>query len=150
MENITFKISDECIGCKACVNVAQDNFGMSERKAFVKKQPETEEEIKLCTQAMEVCPVTAISSGKNTGDVMPVLSKSNIKATLDKHPQLKQILFDMSPKFKRLQNPAMYNTLARFATFEDAAKLSGLSICEILHTLNKALGTEKKLSASKE
>ncbi|MCD6115593.1 ferredoxin, partial [bacterium] len=148
MENITFKISNECIGCKACVNVAQDNWGMSGSKAFVKKQPENEEEIKLCKQAMKVCPVNAISSEQGDSNITPVLSKSNIKATLDKHPQLKQILFDLSPKFRKLQNPAMYNTLARFATFEDAARLSGMSICEILHTLNKAIGTDKKLAAS--
>jgi NitT/TauT family transport system substrate-binding protein len=44
-----------------------------------------------------------------------------------------------------MQNPVLYKTLARFADFNDAAKVTGLSVCEILHTINKHLGTEKEL-----
>ena len=44
-----------------------------------------------------------------------------------------------------MKNPTLYNTLARFANFNDAAKIAGLSVCEILHTINKHLGTESKL-----
>ncbi|OQY34456.1 MAG: hypothetical protein B6243_05560, partial [Anaerolineaceae bacterium 4572_5.2] len=47
-----------------------------------------------------------------------------------------------------MQNPVVFNALARFATFNDAARITELSICEILHTLNKYLGLEKKLSAA--
>ncbi len=39
----------------------------------------------------------------------------------------------------------MYNTLAKFASFNEAAKVSGISVCEILHVLNKANGTEELL-----
>ncbi len=57
-------------------------------------------------------------------------------------------LFDIKGKFKPMQNPALYNTLARFANFNDAAKIAGLSVCEILHTINKYLGIEDKLLKS--
>jgi NitT/TauT family transport system substrate-binding protein len=143
-----YTVSDECIGCRACVEVAENNFDMNDdNMAFLKKQPETEKEIELCNEALEVCPVDAISFDEiSDSDVPePVVAGSNIKETLDKYPELKQVLIELSPKFKRMQNVALYNTLARFANFNDAAKITGLSVCEILHTINKFLGTESAL-----
>jgi NitT/TauT family transport system substrate-binding protein len=75
-----------------------------------------------------------------------IVANSNIKETLDAHPELKQVLISLSPKFKRMQSAAVYNTLARFANFNDAAKITGLSVCEILHTINRHLGTEDMLA----
>jgi len=75
-----------------------------------------------------------------------IIASSNIKETLDTHPELKQVLVKLSPKFNRMQNVAVFNTLARFANFNDAAKITGLSVCEILHTINRQLGTEEKLA----
>jgi NitT/TauT family transport system substrate-binding protein len=146
-----FKVSKECIGCRACVEVAGDNFDINDTGiAYLKLQPESSNDEKKCEEALDVCPVEAISEEfveeDETQDA--VIASSNIKATLDKHPELKQILVDLSPKFKRMQNPALYNTLARFANFNDAAKITGLSVCEILHTINKFLGTESKLLKS--
>ncbi len=142
-----YDISNECIGCRACVGVAQNNFGIRNNLAYVKKQPSTKEEDKLCQKAMSVCPVNAISllRNKKIQNVKVVLASSNIKETLDKYPQLKNILIELSPKFKKMQNPALYNTLARFANFKDAAKITGISICEILYTINDYLETKEEL-----
>ncbi len=145
-----FKVnSEECIGCKACEMVAAKNFGMNDKNiAYVKVQPKNNEEDDECNLALEVCPVDAISSEEvveTLALVNPVVASDIIKTTLDTYPQLKPILTKLSPKFKKLQIPAMYNTIARFATFRDAAKLAGLSVCEILHALNKELGTEQEL-----
>ena len=151
MKHKKYSVSKECISCRACVEVAGKNFDMNdEGKAFVFKQPETDEEEEECALALEVCPVNAISAtDKETDmDVLPVLARSNIKETLDKYPELKDVLIELSPKFKRMQNPALYNTLARFASFRDAARVTGISICEILHTINKYLGVEEKLLKS--
>ncbi|NPA37362.1 MAG: DUF1858 domain-containing protein [Chlorobi bacterium] len=149
MKHKKYSVSEECISCRACVEVAGNNFSMNdENKAFVFKQPETNEEEIECHSALEVCPVNAISAIEKedvSPDTMPVLAKSNIKETLDKYPELKDILVKLSPKFKKMQNPALYNTLARFASFKDAARVTGLSLCEILHTINKHLGVEEKL-----
>ncbi len=141
-----YSVTEECIGCRACVEVAEDNFDLDDdtNRAFLKKQPENDEEIELCNEALEVCPVDAIEYDE-ISEAEPVVASSNIKETLDKYPELKQILIELSPKFKRMQNAALYNTLARFANFSDAAKVTGVSVCEILHTINKYLGTEKKL-----
>ena len=143
-----YKVSEECIGCRACVEVAGDNYEINDSNiAYLKKQPENENEEAKSQEAMDICPVEAISIIKKEEAKLPdaVLASSNIKQTLDKHPELKRVLTNLSPMFKRMQNPALYNTLARFANFNDAAKVTGLSVCEILHTINRHLGTEGKL-----
>ena len=142
-----YEVSQQCISCKACVGVAANNFEMNENnKAFVKNQPRNNDEEKMCQKAKNICPVNAISlKNENIVQKEAVFATSNIKETLDKYPELKKVLVDLSPKFKRMQNPVMYNTLARFANFNDAARVTGLSICEILHTINDFLGTKEKL-----
>ncbi|MEA3451080.1 MAG: ferredoxin [Bacteroidota bacterium] len=143
-----YKVNDECISCMACVEVAEKNYKMADSGfAVVYKQPETEEELKQAEEAMEICPVGAIecSEKEENKDVKPILASSNIKKTLDEYPKLKDVLSSLSPKFKRMQNPVVYNTLAQYASFKDAAKVTGVSICEILHSLNRFLGIEDKL-----
>jgi ferredoxin len=50
-----------CIACNVCYNGAPDFFAEDEDgNAYIKKQPETEEEIELCTEQMEACPVMSI------------------------------------------------------------------------------------------
>jgi len=144
----TYRVTDECIACHACVEVAESNFEMGDSIAYLKKQPENEKEEKNCENALNVCPVSAIESEE--AEVVEIkkkaiLAKDNVKEILDLYPQLKDVLIDFSDKFKKILNPVMYQTLARFATFNDAAKISNVSICEILHILNKAIGTEKHL-----
>ncbi len=149
----TYKVSKECIGCRACIEVAEDNFKMnSAKKAFVIKQPENNEQEKNCDEALSICPVEAIIFEDFNKDIdsnnpknLVVLATSNIKTTLDAHPSLKDVLVNLSPRFEKMQNPVLYNTLARFANFNDAARVTGLSVCEILHTINKHLGVEDKL-----
>ena len=147
METKKYVVSNECIGCQACIGVAPDNFEIgNDNKAFLKKQPKTEQEIEESNQAIEICPVNAISIiEKNDIDIHPIFANANIKETLDKHPGLKKVLIKLSPKFERLQKPALYKTLARFASFKDAAKLTGVSVCAILHTINEYLGVSEEL-----
>lgn len=57
-----FYVDTECIDCDLCREVAGDNFERNEDEGFsyVYKQPETDEERKLCEEAKENCPVEAI------------------------------------------------------------------------------------------
>ncbi len=57
-----FYVDEECIACGLCVDEAPENFVMtdSEDYAYVKKQPENEEEREQCQEALEACPVEAI------------------------------------------------------------------------------------------
>ena len=52
-----------CIACNVCYTGAPDFFGEDEDgNAFVKKQPSTPEEIELCQEQLDACPVASIGS----------------------------------------------------------------------------------------
>ncbi len=145
-----FKVTDQCIGCMACVGIAETVFQMNdEGKAVVVKQPDSLDEEQLALEAMEACPVDAIieidTKLAEKQEVEPVLADAKVKDVLDKYPELKQVLVQLSPKFKRLQNPVMYNSLAKLVSLRDAARITGVSLCEVLHTINRYLGVEEKL-----
>ncbi len=55
-------VTQDCIGCGACVAIAPMIFEMdtSTMKSHVKKQPEGAEEEKLAKEAEAACPVNAI------------------------------------------------------------------------------------------
>ena len=50
-----------CIARNVCYNGAPEFFAEDEDgNAFIKKQPESEEDIELCVEQMEACPVGSI------------------------------------------------------------------------------------------
>lgn len=52
-----------CIACNVCYTGAPEFFAEDdEGNAYVKKQPQTEEEIELCIEQLESCPVNSIGS----------------------------------------------------------------------------------------
>ncbi len=55
-------VDNQCIDCDACRATAPDNFTRNEEQgySYVSKQPENEEEQKLCKEATDGCPVEAI------------------------------------------------------------------------------------------
>ena len=55
-------VDDQCIACDACIMEAPKFFEMNDDEgyAFVKKQPNTPEEIEECDSALDTCPVGAI------------------------------------------------------------------------------------------
>ncbi len=57
-----FYVDRECIFCDVCVQAAPNNFAPSEDGChdYVYKQPENEEELEECYDALEQCPVEAI------------------------------------------------------------------------------------------
>jgi len=59
-----YYVDDQCIACELCVVTAPASFKMSkdDTHAFVYKQPENEQEEKLCAEAMESCPTTSIGN----------------------------------------------------------------------------------------
>ncbi|MCS3924732.1 ferredoxin [Methanosalsum natronophilum] len=65
-ENVSgdYYVDEECTGCELCLDRAPTNFKMNDKKtkAFVFKQPDTEEEVQSCEQAIEDCPVDAIGN----------------------------------------------------------------------------------------
>ena len=63
----SFYVDRECILCSICSDCAPDNFRISDEDDhdICFKQPEDEEELELCLEALENCPVEAIG---NDGD----------------------------------------------------------------------------------
>ena len=57
-----FYVDTECIFCNLCIDAAPNNFAESEDgdHDYVYKQPENDEELDQCYEALEVCPVEAI------------------------------------------------------------------------------------------
>jgi ferredoxin len=57
-----FYVDEECILCSVCSDAAPDNFRMAddEDHDICYKQPENDEELEQCEEAMENCPVEAI------------------------------------------------------------------------------------------
>lgn len=59
-----FYVDQQCIDCDLCRETAPAFFKRHEEGgySFVHAQPSTEEEIALCTEALEGCPVEAIGN----------------------------------------------------------------------------------------
>ncbi len=76
---------------------------------------------------------------------MVILAKTKVKEMLNKYPQLKDVLIEMSPKFSKLNNRFVLNTVGKWATVADIARIGGFSLCELLHRLNAEVGMEKEL-----
>lgn len=55
-----------CIACNVCYNGAPDFFAEDEDgNAYVYKQPESEDDMELCVEQMEACPVGSIGDDGN-------------------------------------------------------------------------------------
>jgi ferredoxin len=59
-----FYVDDQCIDCDLCRETAPANFKRDDDggHSYVYKQPENDEERKLCEEALSGCPVEAIGS----------------------------------------------------------------------------------------
>ena len=57
-----FYVDDQCIDCDLCRETAPDNFTRHDDGgySYLYKQPGNDEELELCNEAMEGCPVEAI------------------------------------------------------------------------------------------
>ncbi|MBC7900036.1 MAG: ferredoxin [Saprospiraceae bacterium] len=57
-----FYVDRQCIDCDVCRDTSPENFARNDENgySFVQKQPETSEEIELCEEAKNACPVEAI------------------------------------------------------------------------------------------
>ena len=57
-----FYVDRQCIDCDVCRETAPANFIRNDENgySYVFKQPETDEELTLCEEAFNACPVEAI------------------------------------------------------------------------------------------
>ena len=59
-----YYVDAQCIDCDVCRDTAQANFTRDDNNgySYVYKQPQTDEEIALCEEALVACPVEAIGN----------------------------------------------------------------------------------------
>ena len=55
-------VDSSCIDCDICRETAPENFGRDDDEgvSYVKKQPDNVEELIVCDESLEGCPVEAI------------------------------------------------------------------------------------------
>ncbi len=61
---------------------------------------------------------------------------------LDAYPQLEDLLIEIAPEFARLRNPLLRKTVAKVTTLEQAARVGGLGLGELINRLRAAAGQE--------
>ena len=59
-----YYVDDQCIACDACCVEAPGFFSMNDEEghAYVSKQPENENDLEECENALSACPVEAIGN----------------------------------------------------------------------------------------
>ncbi|MGC8765556.1 MAG: DUF1858 domain-containing protein [Brevinematia bacterium] len=61
-----------------------------------------------------------------------------------KYPEVKERLLSISDKFQRLNNPVIFNTVAKLTTVKKASQVAGVYLNELLYELNDAIGLGKE------
>lgn len=58
-----FYVTDDCLACESCQDVAPNNFRYGDNGlSYVCKQPINPEQVKQCEQAEAFCPMEAVRS----------------------------------------------------------------------------------------
>lgn len=60
------------------------------------------------------------------------------------YPNLMDVLIEESPKFKKLTNKIVFNTMAKITDVREAAKIGNLEVDDLLLALNKNIGQEQE------
>ncbi len=57
-----------------------------------------------------------------------------------RYPEVKERLLELSPRYQNLNNPLIFNTVARLTTVRKAAAVGNIYLREMLYQLNDAIG----------
>jgi hypothetical protein len=71
---------------------------------------------------------------------LPITPETKIGALLEAYPEVEQILIAWAPAFEKLRNPILRKTVAKVATIEQAARIGGVSVREMVCKLREAVG----------
>lgn len=66
--------------------------------------------------------------------------ETKVAAMLDAYPNLEPVLIGLAPAFERLRNPVLRRTVARLTTLEQAARVGGIGLQEMVRRLREAAG----------
>ena len=71
-----FYVDSQCIDCDVCRDTSPANFRRSDENgySYVYKQPENSNELELCKEAFDACPVEAIGDDSTSRDMFKYVS----------------------------------------------------------------------------
>jgi hypothetical protein len=69
-----------------------------------------------------------------------ITAKDTIFEIVSSFPVLRKTLVDISKRFEKLNNPLLFNTVAKLTTVEKASKMGNVYLNEMLYQLNEAVG----------
>lgn len=71
-----------------------------------------------------------------------ITPEMKVAELLDLYPELEKALLDLSPAFKKLQNPVLRRTVAKVTTLQHAARVGGLDLGTLINRLRTSVGQE--------
>ena len=69
-----------------------------------------------------------------------ITPKTRVGELLDTYPELEDVLMELAPAFRKLQNPVLRKTVGKVATLQQAAVIGNVSLSEIINTLRLEVG----------
>jgi TusA-related sulfurtransferase len=72
----------------------------------------------------------------------PIDPETRVAELLANFPEAEDVLIGLAPQFKALKNPVLRRTVAKVATLEQAAKVGGVPVRELVMTLRRELGVD--------
>lgn len=76
---------------------------------------------------------------------LPITPETRIGELLDAYPQLEERLIEWVPAFSKLRNPLLRRTVARVATVEQAARIGGIGVRDLVGRLRAETGEKDSL-----
>ena len=70
----------------------------------------------------------------------PIDPETTVGALLEAYPQVESVLVEMAPAFAKLRNPVVRRTVAKVATLEQAARIGGISLQQMIERLREITG----------
>jgi hypothetical protein len=71
---------------------------------------------------------------------LPVTPETKVGALLEAYPEVEAVLIACAPAFEKLRNPVLRKTVAKVATLEQAARIGGVSLPQLIQTIREAIG----------
>jgi len=72
--------------------------------------------------------------------MVPINPRTRVGDLLEAYPEAERLLIELAPKFKALRNPVLRRTVARVTSLEQAARVGGLSVKDLVTSLRNGLG----------
>jgi len=73
---------------------------------------------------------------------LAITPETRVLDLLEAHPELEQLLIEISPAFAKLKNPLLRRTVARVTNLGQAARVGGISVGDLVNRLRSAAGQD--------